>query len=63
MVYGLCVAQDLLPHLPDFTEIDLFKDEICVSLEECSAHIEHLRLDMVEMADSAEGIVKVNYTC
>jgi hypothetical protein len=33
LVAGL--VQDLLPHLPDFTEIDLFKDQICKTLEDC----------------------------
>lgn len=50
--------EHLLPHLPEFTEIDLFKDEICRTLEDCSARIDHLKSEMKELSDTAEGIAK-----
>ena len=48
--------EDLMPLLPDFTEIELFKDEICRTLEDCGARIDHLKLEMEEFAESAESI-------
>ena len=51
-----------MPFLPDFTEIDLFKDEICHTLEECGSRIEFLKTEMNELSESAESITKVIYT-
>ena len=48
--------EDLMPLLPDFTEIELFKEEICHTLEECGARIDHLKVEMEEFAESAESI-------
>jgi hypothetical protein len=48
--------EDLLPLLPDFTEIEFFKEEICRTLEDCGAHIDHLKLEMEELSESAENI-------
>lgn len=55
--------KDLLPFLPDFTEIDLFKDEICHTLEDCGTRIEYLKAEMSELSISAESITKVEITC
>ena len=48
--------EDLMPLLPDFTEIELFKDEMCHTLEECSSRIDHLKVEMDELSESAESI-------
>eukprot|EP00605_Chrysophyceae_sp_TOSAG23-4_P000496 GSChrysophyteH1.ASY1.ANO1.556.1 assembled CDS len=53
---GCLKIEDLLPLLPDFTEIDLFKEDICSTLEDCSARIEHLQTEMQELSESAESI-------
>jgi hypothetical protein len=50
--------EDILPHLPDFTEIDLFKEEICSTLEDFGSRIDVLKKEVSELSDSAEGIVK-----
>jgi hypothetical protein len=54
---GLLRIEHLLPFLPDFTEIDLFKDEICTTLNDYGARIEHLKTEMNELSESAESIV------
>lgn len=46
-------------HLPDFTEIDQFKEEICCTLAEYGARMEELRTEMEELTLSAENIEKV----
>jgi len=46
---GLLRIEDLLPFLPDFTEIDFFKDEICSTLNDYGARIEHLKTEMNEL--------------
>jgi hypothetical protein len=51
--------QDILPLLPDFTEIDVFKDHICETLETCGHRIENLQHDMDELSASADEIQKV----
>ncbi len=48
--------EDLLPLLPDFTEIELLKEDICGTLEECGRRIDHLKSEMEELSESAEGI-------
>lgn len=55
---GMIQIEDLLPLLPDFTEIDSFKEEICRTLEESSAKIDHLKSEMNELSESAESISK-----
>lgn len=58
--YSICLFhQDLLPLLPDFTEIDLFKTEICASLEESSDRIGLVREDMTRLALSVDNTVQV----
>jgi hypothetical protein len=53
---GILRVEDLMPLLPDFTEIDMFKEEICHTLEDCGSRIDHLKLEMSELAESAESI-------
>ena len=53
---GTLKIEDLLPLLPDFTEIDLFKEDICSTLEDCSQRIDNLKSEMEELSESAEGI-------
>ena len=54
------LAQDLLPHLPNFTEIELFQDEICQTLQQCGDNIQYLKNQMRELADSAESTMQVS---
>ena len=49
--------EDLLPYLPDFTQLDLFKDEICKTLEGYTSKIEYLKAEMTDLSDSADNIV------
>lgn len=50
--------EDLLPFFPDnFVTIDHFKDAICVSLQQYSEHIQHLKEDMAEASRSA-GVIR-----
>lgn len=55
---GLLRIEDILEHLPDFTEIDLFKEEICNTLEDYANRIETLKSEMDELSSSAETIDK-----
>jgi hypothetical protein len=55
---GLLRIEDILEHLPDFTEIDLFKEEICHTLEDYASRIELLKGEMDELSSSAEAIDK-----
>jgi len=55
---GLLRIEDILEHLPDFTEIDLFKEEICNTLEDYATRIETLKSEMDELSYSAETIDK-----
>ncbi|EMC97314.1 hypothetical protein BAUCODRAFT_446682 [Baudoinia panamericana UAMH 10762] len=48
--------EDLIPFFPDFVVIDDFKEEICAALEEYSRHIEELKREMDESADTAQHI-------
>jgi hypothetical protein len=50
----------LLPHLPDFTEVDLLKDDICKALEDSSARLDSLKREMSELFESSQGITQVN---
>eukprot|EP01038_Epipyxis_sp_PR26KG_P012525 gene12525-16800_t len=54
---GILTIDDLLPHLPDFTEIDLFKEEICQTLEQVGSKISNLKSQMDELAESANSTV------
>jgi len=53
---GALKIEDLLPLLPDFTEIELFKEEICSTLEDCGSRIDQLKSEMWELSESAESI-------
>jgi hypothetical protein len=48
-----------LPFLPDFTDIEIFKDELCQSLERGGSKIQLLRAEMEELAESAQATVQV----
>ncbi len=61
IIFLLSKHQDLLPLLPDFTEIELFNDEICHTLEDCGARIDSLKAEMEELSESAESICKVRF--
>jgi hypothetical protein len=52
----LVKIEDILPFFPDFVVIDDFKTEICNALEDYSARIDELKLDMAEATRSAESI-------
>ena len=54
----LVKIEDILPFFPDFVVIDDFKAEICSALEEYSARIEDLKIEMAETTASAESIKK-----
>lgn len=48
--------EDLIPFFPDFVVIDDFKDEICAALESYSRHIDALKTEMDESANTAASI-------
>lgn len=48
--------EDLIPFFPDFVVIDDFKDEICTALEDYSRHIDALRQEMDNSAQTANQI-------
>ncbi|KAL2002109.1 hypothetical protein VTN02DRAFT_636 [Thermoascus thermophilus] len=48
--------EDLIPFFPDFVVIDDFKDEICTALEDYSRHIDALRQEMDNSAETARQI-------
>ncbi|KAF7719603.1 Vps18-like protein [Penicillium ucsense] len=48
--------EDLIPFFPDFVVIDDFKDEICTALEMYSRHIDELRQEMDNSAQTAHQI-------
>jgi len=52
----LLKIEDILPFFPDFVEIDVFKDEICTSLENYNKHIEELKQEMEDATASADLI-------
>ncbi|KAF8448426.1 putative vacuolar protein sorting-associated protein [Terfezia claveryi] len=52
----LLKIEDLIPFFPDFVVIDDFKEEICSALEEYSRHIDMLKKEMDESAQTAENI-------
>lgn len=52
----LVKIEDILPFFPDFVVIDDFKTEICSALEDYSARIEELKVEMDEATASAESI-------
>jgi vacuolar protein sorting-associated protein 18 len=45
-----------LDKLPDFTEIDLFKEEIYKTLEDYASRVESMKEEMEELSNSAEVI-------
>uniref|UniRef100_A0A1I8AWU2 Vacuolar protein sorting-associated protein 18 homolog n=1 Tax=Steinernema glaseri TaxID=37863 RepID=A0A1I8AWU2_9BILA len=48
--------QDLLPHFPQFTKIEHFKEPLCASLKDHSAKIQELQREMREAAEVANEI-------
>ncbi|KAI5295529.1 hypothetical protein KEM52_001077 [Ascosphaera acerosa] len=48
--------EDLIPLFPDFVVVDDFKEEICSALEEYSRHIDALRQEMDNSAQSVDHI-------
>ncbi|KAL4890490.1 Pep3/Vps18/deep orange family-domain-containing protein [Aspergillus ambiguus] len=48
--------EDMIPFFPDFVVIDDFKDEICTALEDYSRHIDSLRQEMDNSAQTARQI-------
>jgi hypothetical protein len=48
--------EDLIPFFPDFVVIDDFKEEICSALESYSRHIDQLKLEMDNSANTAASI-------
>lgn len=52
----LVKIEDILPFFPDFVVIDDFKTEICSALEDYSARIDELKVEMAEATRSAESI-------
>ncbi|KAH8702494.1 vacuolar protein sorting protein DigA [Talaromyces proteolyticus] len=48
--------EDMIPFFPDFVVIDDFKDEICKALEDYSIHIDELRQEMDNSAQTAGQI-------
>jgi hypothetical protein len=52
----LLKIEDLIPFFPDFVVIDDFKEEICTALEDYSRHIETLKKEMDESAQTATNI-------
>ncbi|KAI9818487.1 MAG: hypothetical protein M1827_000546 [Pycnora praestabilis] len=48
--------EDLIPFFPDFVVIDDFKEEICSALEDYSRHIDSLKKEMDESAQTAGNI-------
>ena len=57
---GALTIQDLLPLLPEFTEIDAFRDQICTALDQASGHIDRLKAEMQELTEASLGIKKVS---
>mmetsp|Transcript_13019 Transcript_13019/g.19636 ORF Transcript_13019/g.19636 Transcript_13019/m.19636 type:complete len:1090 (-) Transcript_13019:185-3454(-) len=53
---GVLRIEDILEHLPDFTEIDQFKDEIYGTLEDYAGRVEAMREEMEELSSAAEMI-------
>ena len=48
--------------LPDVTELELFQEEICQSLQACGDQVQALKSTMQELAGAAETAVQV-HTC
>ncbi|KAK0411582.1 hypothetical protein QR680_005727 [Steinernema hermaphroditum] len=48
--------QDLLPHFPQFTKIEHFKEPLCASLKDHSGKIQELQREMREAAEVANEI-------
>jgi hypothetical protein len=49
---------DLLQHLPDFTDVDLLQEQICRTLENYGEKIDNLKVEMNDLSESAESINK-----
>ena len=48
--------EDVLPFLPDFAQIDQFKDEICQALASYSSKIEHYLKEMTECDQTCDAL-------
>lgn len=59
MADGDVESQDLLPLLPDFTEIDLFKEQICNSLNSYGSRIQEVKAEMLELTSTVESSLQV----
>jgi len=55
---GVLTIGDLLPHLPDITDISILKDDICSILEDNGAKIERVKTEIEDLSTSADNIVK-----
>lgn len=53
---GILRIGDILPFLPDSTDIDLFREDMCSSLEQSSADISRLRSEIAELEEATESI-------
>lgn len=53
---GILRIDDLLQHLPDFTDVDLLQEHICRTLENYGEKIDTLKAEMSELSESAESI-------
>eukprot|EP01036_Dinobryon_divergens_P033721 gene33721-43579_t len=54
----IITIDDLLPLLPDQTDIETLKDEICQSLEACGSRMEGLNQDMETLAESIGSTIQ-----
>lgn len=54
----ILTIEDLLPILPDFTEIDIIRTEICMSLKGTAKGINNIRDEINDLAESVESTVK-----
>lgn len=55
---GVLTIGDLLPHLPDITDISILKDDICSILEDNGEKIERIKAEISDLSTSADNIVK-----
>ena len=55
---GILRIGDILPFLPDSTDIDLFREDMCSSLEQSSADISRLRSEIADLVEATESVNK-----
>lgn len=53
---GIMTIEDLLPHFPDSTEMDLFRDDMCTLLEKSSDSIKQMKEEMAQLSQVADSI-------